>query len=75
MEAFGIGVIEIIGALLIALIILAPVLIVLFLVRRAKAADQNSAETLASQEEVKQLLERVLELLEENNRLLKRQNR
>ncbi|HZD56112.1 MAG TPA: hypothetical protein VE136_05295 [Anaerolineales bacterium] len=72
MEPFGIGVVEIVSALLIALIILAPVLIVFLLIRRAKAADQNSAQTLASQQEIKQLLEKALELLEENNRLLKR---
>lgn len=73
MEPVGIGIMEILSALLIATIFLVPILIVLLLIRRSKAVDQNAAETLASQQEIKQLLERILELLEENNRLLKRQ--
>jgi uncharacterized protein YoxC len=73
MESLGLGPLELLSAILIAVFLLFPVVIVFLLFRRTSIITQNAQESIALQKEIKGLLEKDIELLEENNRLLKRE--
>jgi len=73
MESLGLGPLELLSAILIAVFLLFPVVIVFLLFRRTSIITQNAQESIALQKEIKGLLEKNIELLEENNRLLKRE--
>jgi uncharacterized protein YoxC len=73
MQNMGVGVLEIFNIALILLVILLPILLALFFIRKTRTLTENTGETLALQREIKNLLEENAELLKETNRLLKRQ--
>ena len=73
MEPLGPGLLPLLSAILIAVFLLFPVVIVFLLFRRTRTLYQNAQESIALQKEIKGLLEKNIELLEENNRLLKRE--
>lgn len=73
MQNIGVGVLELFNIALILLVIILPILLGLFFIRKARTLTENTGETLALQREIKKLLEENAELLKETNRLLKRQ--
>ena len=73
MEPLGPGLLPLLSAILIAVFLLFPVVIVFLLFRRTRTLYQNAQESIALQKEIKRLVEKNIELLEENNRLLKRE--